>query len=138
VAADTMNLFEPDSVLPDQFASKTGRAVMGPERTLMLAVLQDAVDCYQKYALARDARGTFEFQESRKWIESVDRDWPFSYENICDVLGIDPDAVRDKLRTIATYTATRERLKPTIVPLLIEAAREDRTEQEAEALKAAS
>src|SRR4030095_3856935 len=60
---------------------------------LMLAVLEDAIDCYQKYAHARDPRGAQIFQESREWVDSNDRTWLFSFENICDTLEINADYV---------------------------------------------
>jgi len=93
------------------------RAGMEGERSLMLAVLRDAVECYQKYALARDPRGRFEFDEARRWIESSDRDWPYSFENICDVLDIDPIYLREGLERYAPRGFRREMRKARIVPL---------------------
>src|SRR5262249_62405172 len=28
------------------------------------------------------------------WIAAVDREWPLSFENVCETLGVDPDALR--------------------------------------------
>ena len=64
----------------------------------MLAVLEDAIDCFQKYAHAHDPRGAQIFQESREWVDSDDRAWLFSFENICDTLEINADYVRRGLR----------------------------------------
>lgn len=64
----------------------------------MLAVLEDAIDCFQKYAYARDPRGRQIFEESREWVQSGDRSWLFSFENICDTLEINADYVRRGLR----------------------------------------
>ena len=95
----SFGLFEPDALLPAQFyaAFRGGSAVRG-EKRLMLAVLQDALDCYQKYAHARDPRGAQMFQESQEWVVSGDRSWLFSFENICDTLEINADYVRRGLR----------------------------------------
>jgi hypothetical protein len=68
------------------------------ERLLMLAVLEDAVDCYQKHAHARDPRAAQLFEEAEEWVESADRSWLFSFENICDTLEINADYVRRGLR----------------------------------------
>ena len=88
-------LFEPDVLLPAQFFAAFRRAGgLDRERLLMLAVLEDAVDCYQKYAHSRDLRGRQVFEEAREWVTSVDRTWLFSFENICDVLDIDSEYVR--------------------------------------------
>ena len=64
------------------------------EHRLMLAVLRDAIECYQKYAHAREPRGRTLFADAALWIDSSDPEWPFSYENICEALGLDPAYVR--------------------------------------------
>jgi hypothetical protein len=91
-------LFEPDILLPNQYfaAFKRGRAVEG-ERRLMLAVLEDAVDSYRKYALARDPREQACFLEAKEWFLSDDRTWLFAFENICDVLEMNADYLRSGL-----------------------------------------
>jgi len=92
-------LFEPDVLLPAQyFAAFRRSGGLERERLLMLAVLEDAIDCYQKYAHARDPRGGQIFQESKEWVDSGDRTWLFSFENICDTLEINADYVRRGLR----------------------------------------
>lgn len=102
-------LFEPDILLPNQYfvAFRRGRAVEG-ERRLMLAVLEDAVDSYRKYALARDPREQACFLEAREWFVSTDRSWLFAFENICDVLEMNADYLRgglDKWRRALTSAA---------------------------------
>ena len=88
-------LFEPDVLLPAQYFAAFRRAGgLERERLLMLAVLEDAIDCFQKYAFARDPRGQQIFDESREWVSSTDRSWLFSFENICDTLEINADYVR--------------------------------------------
>lgn len=87
-------IFEPDALLPVQVAHR--RAVSGEER-LMLAVLSDALSRYQKYAFAADGHGRRIFSEADTWIHDRDREWPFSFENICDVLKIDSGYVRWEL-----------------------------------------
>src|SRR2546422_1441158 len=92
-------LFEPDVLLPAQFFAAFRRAGgLERERLLMLAVLEDAVDCYQKYAHTRDPRGQQVFEEAREWVTSEDRTWLFSFENICDTLEISAEYVRRGLR----------------------------------------
>jgi hypothetical protein len=91
----SFGLFEPDALLPAQFyaAFRGGSAVRG-EKRLMLAVLQDALDCYQKYAFAKDPPGQQLFSEADSWITCDDRNWYFSFENICETLEISPDYLR--------------------------------------------
>ena len=68
----------------------------------MLAVLEDALDCYQKYAFARDVHGRQLFDESNDWIVSSNRAWFFSFENICETLGINPEYLRRGLESWRT------------------------------------
>jgi hypothetical protein len=94
-------IFEPDVVLPAQFFTALRRRAAGEgERRLMIAVLEDAVHCYQKYAFASDNRGRTLFREAEEWIlEEEDAGGPgFSFVTICDVLELDPDYVRAGLR----------------------------------------
>ena len=92
-------LFEPDVLLPAQYFAAFRRAGgLERERLLMLAVLEDAIDCYQKFAHARDPRGELMFREACEWVVSTDRSWLFSFENICDTLEINADYVRRGLR----------------------------------------
>lgn len=63
----------------------------------MLAILEDAIACFQKYVLARDARGKTLFRDAEEWILEEGSDWIFSFENICEVLGLDPKYLRQGL-----------------------------------------
>ncbi len=91
----SFGLFEPDALLPAQFyaAFRHGSAVRG-EKHLMLAVLEDALDCFQKYAFARETHARQLFSEAYDWIHSDDREWPFSFANICETLEINPQYLR--------------------------------------------
>ncbi len=105
-------LFEPDILLPNQYfaAFRRGRAVEG-ERRLMLAVLEDAVDSYRKYALARDPREQACFLEAKEWFVSYDRSWLFAFENICDVLEMNAEYLRcglEKWRRALATAASRQ------------------------------
>ena len=52
-----MSLFQPDVLLADQFAATfRARDSLGPEKRLILAVLEDAIHCFQKYMSAADSR----------------------------------------------------------------------------------
>ncbi len=91
----SFGLFEPDALLPAQFyaAFRGGSAVRG-EKRLMLAVLQDALDCYQKYAFAKDSHGRQLFADAAEWILCEDGDWYFSFENIGETLDLNPTYLR--------------------------------------------
>lgn len=104
-------LFEPDALLPAQFyaAFRGGVHVKG-EKRLMLAVLQDALDCFQKYAFSKDGPGRQLFADAESWIQCEDRDWYFSFENICETLEINPEYLRcgvEKWRVNASTAGQR-------------------------------
>src|SRR6185295_8987659 len=83
-------IFQPDTLLPSQFFDRVRRRTEHEgERRLMIAVLEDAVDVYRKQAGSRDPRGEQLFADAEQWIEDSDRTWLFSFQNICDVLGLD-------------------------------------------------
>jgi hypothetical protein len=88
-------LFQPDVLLPSQFGARVrGRGPQEAEFNLIRAVLDDAIHCFKKYRFAKGDSSRELYEEARDWIESTDRQWPFSYENICMILGIDPDYLR--------------------------------------------
>ncbi|MFN8642963.1 MAG: hypothetical protein U0802_15400 [Candidatus Binatia bacterium] len=106
----SFGLFEPDALLPAQFyaAFRGGSGVRG-EKRLMLAVLEDALDCFQKDAVARDGHGQQLFDEAHQWIVSNDRGWFFSYENICETLEINPEYLRRGLQNWRSEVASGTR-----------------------------
>jgi hypothetical protein len=83
-----------DPVVIEQFF-KNG--IRGGEERLMLAVLQDAVECFQEYVLAQYPGEKKLFQEAEDWILEKNTDWPFSFENICETLQLDPGYLRQGL-----------------------------------------
>ena len=83
-----------DSELLKSLLKKTIRE--GEER-LMLAVLEDAIEYFQEYVLAQDKKGKELFQEAEEWILEKDSDWIFSFENICELLRLDPNYIRQGL-----------------------------------------
>ncbi|MFI5397090.1 MAG: hypothetical protein ACHQ9S_16255 [Candidatus Binatia bacterium] len=92
-------LFEPDVILPVQFfRALRGKTVHGGERRLAIAVLDDAISCFQKNLFARDRRGRRLFREAETWLMSRDPELPFSFENICEFLALDPDYIRSGIR----------------------------------------
>ena len=67
------------------------------EEKLMLAVLENAVEYFQKYVLARNPSGKKLFQEAEVWFLEKDSDELFSFENICETLQLHPDYIRQGL-----------------------------------------
>jgi hypothetical protein len=92
------SLFQPDTLLPEQYLDTFRRKLhLEPEKKLMLAVLEDAIACFQKYAFARDGKGKMLFQDAEDWVQDTNNDWLFSFANVCETLGFDPDYLRQGL-----------------------------------------
>ena len=90
--------FKPYMLTPSQYFESCGpNLYFQPEKMLMLAVLEDAIDHYRQFLSARDAHGKSACREAADWFWSDQMDWPFSYKNICDALGFDPDYLRQGL-----------------------------------------
>lgn len=92
------------TMLPSQYLSPAGGHRSNPHRRLMAAVLQTVVDdC--RGSLYRRARGwesAIERRDTQKaavYMASTDRRWPFSFENLCDALGLDAGQLRSALNT---------------------------------------
>ncbi|MEK7643216.1 MAG: hypothetical protein AAB372_02105 [Patescibacteria group bacterium] len=88
---------EPHTILPGQFF-RGDRPRVERELALMLAVLEEAVDVYQKQAHVVRGRGRRLFTEAEEWLWTDDTTWLFSSRNICDNLGIDIEYLRRGLR----------------------------------------
>jgi hypothetical protein len=104
----------PDILLPDQLRWKLRPAQLGPEHELLLAVLEDAVNCFQKQHHATDPTLRQLFLDARDWIASTDRSWLFSFENICDTLDLDPVYVRAGLRAWSEAHGGDDRVRPPV------------------------
>jgi hypothetical protein len=91
-------------ILPIQYLRRADAQLAGPQKRLMLAVLQTVLDDCQGTAYAR-ATGIASREDRRAqlsaiaYVESRDRSWPFSFDNICEAIGLDAEGVRRNLRT---------------------------------------
>ena len=64
-----------------------------PEKELMLAVLKDAIMIYKKHVYSGNAL----FKEAETWLFDRERDWLFSFETVCAVLGLSRGKIRQNL-----------------------------------------
>ena len=89
-------------VLPVQYLNKPGERRKEPQKRLMVAVLQTVVDDYRGSAYRHAAgfampRDVGAYAAARAYVESKDRTWPFSFENLCEAVGLDADTLRTEL-----------------------------------------
>lgn len=91
-------IIEPDTFLPSQFyGNRALSRQLDGEKKLMLAILKDAVECLGKYRETKTAIGKGLYQNALEWVEDKSTGWPFSFNNICELLGFDPDYLREFL-----------------------------------------
>lgn len=89
---------QPDAILPAQFfQSLRSKGRFDGERRLMIAVLEDAVNCFMKQIHATDPKARQLFLDAEEWITDEDRTWFFAFENVCDTLDLNPVYVREGL-----------------------------------------
>jgi len=107
----------PDVILKSQFFETIGRRSLTSEQRLMLAVLADAINLVQDGHRSVSPRKRGSFSEAKNWIFQSGVRCPLSFENVCDALSIDAEALRWRVATIisgnpeSSPTPLRLRLK---------------------------
>ena len=92
------SLFQPDTVLPAQYyGNLRRRTLLQPEMQLTLAILEDAINCFQDNLMAESGKRKKLFNEAEEWILDDGDDWIFSFRNVCELLGFNPAYVRQGL-----------------------------------------
>ena len=92
-------LFEPDTLLPIQyFEAMRRKHLLEGEKRLILSVLEDAVECFMKCIDASSSKGQRLFRDADEWIALEDKHWVFSFDNVCDMLDINPEYMRRGLK----------------------------------------
>lgn len=90
-------------MLLTQYLDHADSRLAEPHRRLMAAVLKAVVDdcrdsVERRAALAGDLTAPRSLNEAFDYIASTDRVWPFSFENLCDALGMDAECLRRELQ----------------------------------------
>ena len=89
-------------MLPVQYLRQPGQRLAEPEKRLALAVLQTVLYDYRVAATERAegrarARHRQTYAQAMAYVTSRDRSWPFSFENLCETIGVDPDSLRRRI-----------------------------------------
>jgi hypothetical protein len=89
-------------MLPVQYLRQPGQRLAEPEKRLALAVLQTVLyDC--RVAAAEPAAGRARarhrqaYEQAMAYVASRDRSWPYSFENLCETIGVDAGSLRRRL-----------------------------------------
>lgn len=97
--ADTTQNMMGDSTEAERYLDTFRRSeYVEPEKALIAAILEDAIHQYHKNRHARDAAGKEQFREAEEWIMHKGNGWIFTFVNVCEFLGLDPEYLRRGLR----------------------------------------
>jgi hypothetical protein len=72
----------------------------GPERALLSALLFDGLMAYIAYASTDRATARSRYKEAYTWVHTKGFDYVFSFDSVCEALGINPDSLRYGLANI--------------------------------------
>jgi hypothetical protein len=93
------SLFVPDLLTPEQFYdARRDDSRIRPVKKLMMAILEDALRCFQNNADARTGARKRLFDDAEQWLCGEGGEGPFSFETVCETLGIEPKFLRQGLR----------------------------------------
>jgi len=89
---------EPLTVMPVQYGNGHRYRAQSSEMRLMYAILEDAMSVYCNFREPSTAKHRRNFRNARRWIDSSDRTWMFSFLRICEALDLNPEYIRRGLR----------------------------------------
>lgn len=102
-------------------AAKPEAQISPGERALMLAVLEDAIRCYLRLVHYDRTNPEILARQAEYWIKLEDWDSPFSFNNICEAVGlnsqetrtailgwvrVDPEEIESRIRLLHAETVT--------------------------------
>jgi hypothetical protein len=111
-----------NQILPCQYYDVSGGHRLTGEQRLMLALLADAINVYQQGVLSRNTRKRLLFIDAERCVMAVAKcRHAFSFDTVCDALGINPPVLRRRMltwkhevrRNIETHRTPHLRLKIT-------------------------
>jgi hypothetical protein len=104
-------------LMPAQFADliRRNNAIEG-EMKLLMAVLEDAIRCYLRNVETDERQHRREFIEVANWFRGKEGRGPagiFSFESLCDALGLDPHRLLARLgiMTIRDLPSRRHQMR---------------------------
>ena len=91
-------------MLPDQLppprrrarVSRTSGSWLPSSRPCSTIAAAPSIGAARGLGAPSDRRGV---NQASAYVSSTDRSWPFSFENICEALGVDADGLRQALKS---------------------------------------
>lgn len=107
---DPLARFQHEQVHGQQMSMRDYQAL----RALMLAVLEDGIACFEGHFFKPSRTNEKLYHQAEEWINSKD-DGVFSFNNVCETLGLDPERLRKgleqwKVKQIRVPPEERKRL----------------------------
>ena len=91
-------LFQRDVLLTTKYLSDRVGKTLVPEKRLLLAILEDALYCFQDHCSAQHGKRKQLYEDVQRWFFDANDDRVFSFNNICSALGFDPGYILKGLR----------------------------------------
>jgi len=105
--------FSEEFILPEQFFSPVRfQDKYRGEVALLYAILGDAIRCFlgERWERPQDRGRTA--REAEAWLFVDDVNWPLSFINICELLDLNPSALRHHLKRWQRSSPSRKTLSP--------------------------
>jgi hypothetical protein len=91
-------LIASEPALPVQFHEMWHKTrYVPPERSLLLSVVWQVVLDLQKYRFATRRRQQRLYMDAYQWVTCDDRQWPYAFRNVAELLNVDPERLRAEL-----------------------------------------
>jgi hypothetical protein len=81
-----------------------------PERVLAVGVLRQATADLRRFRDSKDAIGREMYADAYSWFAAIDSEWPYSFYNVCRVLGLSAAAVLDEVFVDPTCCSRSRRI----------------------------
>lgn len=94
IADSLASLIEPDVMLPSQFNMPDEMGIGGGERKLMAALLSDGIEAYIHQCTTPRVSKRARKLDASEWIDTKDHTYVFSFDVVCESLGINPEYLR--------------------------------------------
>jgi|SRR5688572_28416529 hypothetical protein len=104
------NISDKTSAMQRYFDTFRRSEYFEPEKLLLAAILEDAIQDYRDFRAANDKSGKARFHEAERWLMGEGDGWIFSFDNVCDLLGLDRQYIRHALREIPSKTTEKKHL----------------------------
>ncbi len=86
--------FTANSTVSSEVLVGNGGYAKGPVRSLMSALLFDGVQACLHYVMHDSKAERDKSQEAYQWVMRKGNEYIFSFDNVCEALGLDPEYVR--------------------------------------------